>query len=95
MKTIILTFILICCNVYAVVPNIQYYIDAEKRIVVLETELQEIKSSLTAINPESSELKYQLKKNIENEIILIKQRVELFKKLERDQLIMYSSSWFY
>jgi predicted nuclease with TOPRIM domain len=92
MKTIILTFILICCNVYAVVPNIQYYIDAEKRIVVLETELQEITSSLSTINSENSKLKYQLKKNIENEIKLIKQRVELFKKLEREQLIMYSSS---
>ncbi|WP_426369406.1 hypothetical protein [Pseudocolwellia sp. HL-MZ7] len=88
MKTIILTFILMCCNVYAVVPSTQYYIDAQKTIVVLEAELKEIKSNFTTTSPESS----QLKDNIENEIKLIKQRVELFKKLERKQLIMYSSS---
>jgi peptide subunit release factor 1 (eRF1) len=56
----------------------------------LSSELKEIESSLK-LNP-NNEVVIKLKSNLEKEIKLIKQRVKLFKKLERSGLIMYSNS---
>jgi|GEM_PF-5014721 len=92
MKIFILTFILICFNSYAIVPNTQFYIDAEERIAHLEVQLIELKSNLSTQSATLLEVKLKLKMNIENEIRLIKEKIKLFKQLERNSLIMYSNT---
>lgn len=75
---------------YSIVPNDEYYKLADTQISQLSSELKEIESSLK-LNP-NNEVVIKLKSNLEKEIKLIKQRVKLFKKLERSGLIMYSNS---
>ena len=89
MKVLGIAFLIISFNAYSIVPNDKYYELADKQITQLNSELKEIESSLK-LNP-SNEIALKLKDNLNQELDLIKQRVKLYKKLEKSGLIMYSN----
>lgn len=89
MKTIILVALLFSAHAYAIVPNTEYYELAQNRIKTLKAEVKKVELNLT--NNPQHKLSLELKGNIEQEIKLIEQRVKLYKKLERQSLIMYSN----
>lgn len=75
---------------FAIVPNDKKYEIAKNQLLHLNQELSEVKLSLKG-NPDNQTI-LVLKNNIESEITLIKQKIELYKKLEGLGLIMYSSN---
>ncbi len=89
MKTIILVALLFSVQAYAIVPNTKYYELAQNRINTLKAEVKKVEFNLT--NDPQHKLNLELKENIEQEIRLIEQRVKLYKKLEKQNLIMYTS----
>ncbi|MFY8272904.1 hypothetical protein AAEU32_02070 [Pseudoalteromonas sp. SSDWG2] len=70
---------------HALVPNGEYYQKSQQQIDQLQAE----SAILASIHPKNQHV-IQLIDNIRLEINLIQQRVELYKKLEQSQLIMYS-----
>ncbi len=86
-KVLALLLLIISFNANSIVPNDKYYEIADAQIAQLSSELKTIESSLE-LNP-THEISLQLKDNLNKEINLIKQRVELYKKLEKSGLIMY------
>ena len=87
MKILVLVSLLFCANAHSIVPNTKYYESAKNRINLLKVQVKEIESSLIA--NKGNDIELQLKLNIEKEIELLKQRIQLYEKLENSNLIMY------
>jgi len=73
---------------WSIVPNTEYYAQAEARIKEIDSSIQQLNASLS-INPKN-ETELALKANLEQEKKLIIERVKLYQKLEQEHLIMYS-----
>ena len=94
MKRILLIIIaLLSCKVQAIVPNTELYKVSESRIHELTIMISNLESELSqySVNSASFINSNKLKNNYEKEMQLLIERVELYRRLEKNNLIMYSN----
>jgi len=77
-------------TVNAIVPNTEYYQSALVYINKLNEQLSKVQIALKT--EKNKDIYLQLQTNIQDEIVLIQKRVALYKQIEQQNLIMYSST---
>ncbi|KPZ74348.1 hypothetical protein AN394_00807 [Pseudoalteromonas sp. P1-26] len=80
----------ISSTVNAIVPNTEYYQSALMHITKLNEQLSKVEIALKT--EKNKDIYLQLQTNIQDEIVLIQKRVALYKQIEQQNLIMYSST---
>ncbi|NRA77563.1 MAG: hypothetical protein HRU18_05090 [Pseudoalteromonas sp.] len=77
-------------TVNAIVPNTEYYQSALVYIIKLNEQLSKVEIALKTEH--NKDVYQQLQKNLQDKIVLIQKRVALYKQIEQQNLIMYSST---
>ncbi|WP_304636771.1 MULTISPECIES: hypothetical protein [Pseudoalteromonas] len=94
MKLLLFILIPLCFvishTVNAIVPNTEYYQSALVHITKLNEQLSKVEIALKTEH--NKDVYQQLQKNLQDEIVLIQKRVALYKQIEQQNLIMYSST---
>ncbi len=94
MKLLLFILIPLCFvishTVNAIVPNTEYYQSALERITKLNEQLSKVEIALKTEH--NKDIYQQLQKRLQDEIVLIQNRVALYKQIEHQNLIMYSNN---